>query len=84
MFETYLYEGKQTPEDDDTSGRVICGSRRTQNRQTDHPKQPLEPSTPSGLTLNQDELGPPVRNRLKCPKGADGKLPQSWCSLIAL
>ncbi|MDP6722057.1 MAG: hypothetical protein QGF59_25535, partial [Pirellulaceae bacterium] len=41
------------------------------DQETDHPKPPLEPSTPSGLTSNQDEPDPPLENRLNSPKGLD-------------
>ena len=45
--------------------------KETKNQETDHPKPPLEPSTPSRLTSNQDELDPPLENRLNSPKGFD-------------
>ena len=41
------------------------------DQETDHPKTPLEPSTQSGLTSNQDEPDPLLQNRLSCPKCLD-------------
>jgi hypothetical protein len=42
-----------------------------QDQKTDHPKPPLKPSAPSGLTLIQDEPGPPLENRLNSPECFD-------------
>ena len=45
--------------------------KATNNQKTNHPKPPLEISTPSGLTANQDESDPPLENTLTCPKCFD-------------
>ncbi|MDP6405815.1 MAG: hypothetical protein QF797_11465, partial [Alphaproteobacteria bacterium] len=42
-----------------------------EDQKTDRSKTPLEPSTTSGLTSNQDEPDPPVKNRLNSPECFD-------------
>ena len=45
--------------------------KETEDQETDHPKPSLEPSTPSGLKLNQGGPDPALDNRLRRPKGFD-------------
>ena len=52
-----------------TLGATQPSLKGEKDQETDHPGSPLEPSTPSGLTSNQDELNPPLENRLNSPKG---------------
>ncbi|MDP7652768.1 MAG: hypothetical protein QGF38_13810, partial [Rhodospirillales bacterium] len=41
------------------------------DQENDHPEAPLETSTPSGLTSNQDEPDPQLSNRLRRPNCFD-------------
>ncbi|MDP7242806.1 MAG: hypothetical protein QF639_08590, partial [Rhodospirillales bacterium] len=41
------------------------------DQENDHPEAPLETSTPSGLTSNQDEPDPLLSNRLRRPNCFD-------------
>jgi len=50
---------------------VIIHPKEGKDQETDHPKTPLEPSTQSGLTSNQDEPDPLLQNRLRRPKCLD-------------
>ncbi|HJP21407.1 MAG TPA: hypothetical protein QF861_07590, partial [Alphaproteobacteria bacterium] len=50
-----------------------------EDQKTDRSKTPLEPSTTSGLTSNQDEPDPPVKNRLNSPECFDdGQQQTKW------
>jgi hypothetical protein len=51
--------GNVTPADTYFVRDTAIIKRRNKLKKTDPPKPPLEPSTPSGLTSIQDELGPP-------------------------
>ena len=62
--------GTVTPADA-SFGRDTAIIERRQKPKTHQPKPPLEPSTPGGLTANQDELNPPLENTLICPKCFD-------------
>ena len=54
-----------------TSGVMLRYRKEEKDQETDHPKTPLEPSTQSGLTSNQDEPDPLLQNKLGRPKCFD-------------
>ena len=54
-----------------TSGVMLRYRKEEKDQETDHPKTPLEPSTQSGLTSNQDEPDPLLQSRLGRPKCFD-------------
>jgi hypothetical protein len=58
------------------SGGTWPSLKRVKDQKTDNPKPPLEPSTQSGITSNQDEPDPPLRNRLMRPKCFDDEHPK--------
>ncbi|HJM51255.1 MAG TPA: hypothetical protein QGF63_15605, partial [Alphaproteobacteria bacterium] len=56
-----------------------------EDQKTDRSKTPLEPSTTSGLTSNQDEPDPPVKNRLNSPECFDdGQSARAGHSSVAI
>jgi hypothetical protein len=60
--------GNITPADAYFGRHTAIIKRREKNLETDHPKLPLEPSRPSGITSNLNEPDPPIGNRVTCPK----------------
>ena len=52
--------GNVTPADAYFGRHTAIIEKRKKDQKTDHPKPPLEPSTPSGLTSNKDEPDPPL------------------------
>ena len=52
--------GNVTPADAYFGRHTAIIEKRKKIKKTDHPKPPLEPSTPSGLTSNKDEPDHPL------------------------
>ena len=52
--------GNVTPADAYFGRHTAIIEKRKKIKKTDHPKPPLEPSKPSGLTSNKDEPDPPL------------------------
>ena len=52
--------GNVTPADAYFGRHTAISRKEKKDQKTDHPKPPLEPSTPSGLTSNKDEPDPPL------------------------